>query len=743
MERWWQTPIVQLQINLADKLTMRCAMSRLCRSGLVLLCLLFASSGVNADELQADALFTQARSQIATAQYADALASLRKLQAQYPSFSKLASVQTRIAVLQEYRSSANDLPVFMQALDQREANQPAQAVETLDGFANSQTHSSLADDAFYVKAYIQIMDLYLFEEARISLAQMREKFPETAYADSADYLDAIALEQLGHTDQARLALRVLRDKHTAVSLPLGFRWPASGMLSRYWFERADRRLAILQQHGEQAATLRSKSTARNGSVLLDVESAGQHYSLILYPSPLVIDTVWTNEHLEKRSPPSLAVYSGVVSGVANSWARIVVNGQSVTGMISIDGQRSRLQADQLLGTMDYYKSSTRGSAQDSDTPDYLVPPLQKRGFQSRVAVVQSTTRLVPLSIVVDAAFDNYYGGQGLAQALDNLNMADGIYREHGVALTVDKMQSLTPENAAVVTDSTGTLESLLNSFRDYRLQQQTFFDDSVLVYLFTGQNTSDRTLGLAWIDTLCRVDGYDVGVTTPSSYADVLTAHEIGHSLGALHDSETACQADSGKIMWPRISSNTSPQFSSCSQEKVTAARIKHCLLDAIDLRISANIVGKELSLTITNTDKVMSATARVLIEAVDANIEWPAACVVLSPGSAECVLADLPPSTTHTIELIAVNGATGIVTAQATLQSIHDYEPINNAVSVELATGLVTQSMPFSEPITTVDPPAQSTGGSGSLQLLTLWVLLMSICVRLFTTSCLERRGE
>ena len=712
-------------------------MFRLIVAGLVVLWLVVASSAAHADESQANARFDEARSYIAAAQYADALSALRKLQSQYPSFSKLASVQTRIAVLQEYRNAANSLPVFMQALEQRESQQSELAVVTLDSITQSNTESSLDDDALYFKAYVQIMDLYRFEDARLSLAQLREQFPDTAYTDSADYLDAIALEQLGHTDQARLALRVLRDKHTAVSLPLGFRWPAGGMLSRYWFERADRRLAILQQHGEQATTLRSKSTAQNGSVLLDVESAGQRYSLILYPSPLVIDTDWANELLDERSPPSLAVYSGVVSGVANSWARVVVNGQSVTGMISIDGQRSRLQPDQLLGTMDYYKSSTRDSISDQNSPDYLIPPLQKQGFQSRVAQVQSTTRLVPLSVVVDSAFDNYYGGQGIAQALDNLNMADGIYREHGIALTVDKMQSLSSENPAVVTDSSGTLESLLNSFRDYRLQQQTFFDNSVLVYLFTGQNTTDRTLGLAWIDTLCRVDGYDVGVTTPSTYADVLTAHEIGHSLGALHDSETACVADSGKIMWPRISSNTHAQFSDCSQEKVAVARNRQCLLDAIDLRLSASILDSQLTLTVTNSDAYMPATGRVLIESIDADIQWPPGCIVLSPDSAECVIADLSPSSAQTIELTAVNGSSGIVTAQAILQNTHDYEPSNNAVSIELSNGLVTQSMPFSEPVITVSPSAQPSGGSGGLHWLSLSLLLLSRLVRWPKMTC------
>ena len=494
----------------------------------------------NAAEGFAAAKYLEAQSQIADARYADALATLRGLQIRYPAYSKITTVQSRIAVLHEYREAASVMPVFMQALDQRDNQQSAQAIDTLSGLLALPDDAPLADDALYLKAYIEIMDLYRFEEARTSIEQLRTRFPDTAYVDSAAYLDAIALEQSGYTDQARLALRVLRERHTALSLPFGFRWPASSVMSRYWFERADQRLVILRQHSDNASKLRSKQRSGNGSVVVDVVAEGRPYSLTLQPRPVIKKVQWTDENLDVRTPPALAVYSGVVTDEPDSWARVVIDGESVSGMISINGQRSVLQPDQMIGTMNYYKSGTRRSSEpDTDQSDYLTAPPRHQTNQTRMAEQQSSTRLVSLSVVVDAAFDNYYGGQGLAQALNNINMADGIYREQGLALAIDKVQSLSADGSPVVTDDTGTLESLLKSFRDYRLQQQTLYNNSVLVYLFTGADTVDRTLGLAWIDTLCRLDGYDVGVTTPSSDADVLTAHELGHSFGALHDSET------------------------------------------------------------------------------------------------------------------------------------------------------------------------------------------------------------
>lgn len=707
------------------------------------LCGFVAANTVDNDtaEGNAAAKYLEAQSQIADARYADALATLRSLQREYPAYSNITTVQTRIAVLTEHREAAGFMPVFMLALDQRDMQRYAQAIDTLSSLSNSPDNHPLTDDALYLKAYLEIMDMYRFDDARASIEQLLQRIPDTAYADSATYLDAIALEQSGHTDQARLALRLLRERHTALSLPFGFRWPASGVMSRYWFERADRRLAILHQHSDVATRLRGERRASNGSVVIDVEAGGQRYSLTLLPSPVIKEVQWTDEKLDERAPPALAVYSGVVTDEPDSWARVVIDGLSVSGMISVNGQRSRLQPDQMIGTMNYYKAGTRDiGANDADQPDYLTAPIEGETIQTRMAELHSATRLVSMSIVVDAAFDDYYGGQGMAQALNNINMADGIYREQGLALSIDKVQSLSGDNPPVVTDERGTLESLLESFRDYRMQQSVLYNKSALVYLFTGAETADRTLGLAWIDTLCRLDGYDVGLTTPSSYANVLTAHEIGHSFGALHDSETACQADSGKIMWPRISANTQAEFSSCSIEKVALARASQCLGNAVDVQMSASIEEDIVTLNVRNSDTLIPVTADVNIDAVGVDIQWPSTCVEQTPGSASCVLANLGATSSYEIKLVVIDsGSDGLINAQAEAD-IHDPEPVNNAVSIDLSTGLIAQSTAMFDPISPSTPTLQRSGGSGSVPAITLLLILLAVVERLHLRRCCSR---
>ena len=219
-----------------------------------------AASVDQARETSAEMQYQSALLSIETENYTEALKLLRRLQVRYPAYSRMAAVQTRIAVLQEARDAGEALSMFLNALDLRDAGKTSEAMKALDWIASEHPVSVLADDALYVTAYLLVMDRYDYAMARIVLAELRTRFPDSAYRDSADYLDAIALEQLGETDRAKQALIQLRDRHTALSLPLNFRWPVGSVLSRYWFDRADRRLAIVEKRMQSASNMTSRDS---------------------------------------------------------------------------------------------------------------------------------------------------------------------------------------------------------------------------------------------------------------------------------------------------------------------------------------------------------------------------------------------------------------------------------------------------------------------------------------------------
>ncbi len=704
----------------------------------------------------ADVLYEDALASIASQEYPKALASLRRLQKQYPRFRKLAAVQTRIAVLQESADDEASLPVFLNALALRDEGRIVEALAELQVIAQAYPASALTDDALYISAYLLVMDRYDFAAARKALITLQQRFPESAYTDSAQYLDAIAMEQLGDTEGARQSLTDLRERHTALSLPLDFRWPVGSVLSRYWFDRADRRLAIVEQRIASASTVDSRQQTTDGALKLSVNVDGVDMQLLLEPSPLTRATQWLDAGLSEQLPPSIGVFDGTVEGVADSWVRAVLRDGSLTGVVNINGVQQRLTPANLMGTLDYYQPRSRKPASlgghHSDLADsvqgldaLIAPPGPVAAPTGRSRSVRTDVRAVPISIVVDSQYDRYYAGAGLANALNNLNIADGVYRQFGLALTLDEALQF-DDNADPLRSAAVSLETILRSFRDYRLRYRTLFEQSALSYLFTGNPKTDVTLGLAWIDTACRVDGYDVGVTTPTSFGDVLLTHELGHSFGAQHDSDTQCSDNNQAIMWPNISERTKTDFSSCSQQSVLGARAKSCLKNSIDLGLYASSSGTTVSFSVANPDSALTLDAQLIVEtSVPGQLQWPADCQVQTPTSANCYVRALAPGRTRIIDLPVSadhQNSDAPVTAQIVPVGVMELQQTNNLATVSLVAGGTSgQSLPVTvapaqsgqqfsaQPGNT--PAAGAASSSGSISTFIVWLLMMSAVAR------------
>lgn len=673
---------------------------------LLLCCAIVSVAGAN-DTTRTDFKLTPASTHYENAlqlvesrSYDDALALLRRIQAYYPGFENISAVQTRIAALQEADGAGNVLSHYLSALDKRDAGDVDGALSSIDFILAEYQDSSLHDDALYLKAYVQIMDRYDFDAARRTLALLEQTHPESSYQDSANYLNAIALEQLGQTADAKLELEALRNRHTAIKLPFGNSWPSGNVLSRYWYDRADRRIDIINQRTANASQVRSKQTVDTGAWIIKVNVDGVDLDLALTPSPLTLETAWVDGSLQDRLPPSAGVFVGSVIGDPDSWVRAVIEENNITGIANAFGQSYTMQPGTLIGTLDYYqpRSAKTRSASSPDsvstevelTRDALRVPPQLGA--ARQATKYSDLRVVPVSIVVDAEFDRYHGGSGLVVALNQLNVADGIYRQFGIALAVDEVQVFNDYDANGMLSGPATLEAYLNSFRLYRLDHRTFFNDSVLTYLFTGKQRTDSTLGLAWIDTLCRTDGYDVGITTPSAIGDLLLTHELGHSLGSQHDSDTTCNQDTSKIMWPHISSSTQIQFSGCSQMSLSGARAKACLVDAVDVALMVDDGAAGITFVASNLDSEITVDASLIVETSTAGlVNYPAGCNAVSPTSAQCAISALEAGERRTLSF-QVNDSNvtsnSFVTGQLTPVATKDFETSNNVASYDIQKG-------------------------------------------------------
>lgn len=647
------------------------------------------------DDDIAEIEYTLAQSQIAEAKYREALQTLRLLIRDHPGSEWVAPSRTRISVLAEAADSDAAIRHYLKALDLRDAGDSFLSIEHLRHLVIEFPSSTLVDDALYLMAYIHVLDRYDFQAATELLLVLENLHADSAYADAAEYLNAIALEQMGKTAEARTALLFLRDKHTALSLPFGYRWPKGNVMSRYWYERATDRLRILDETQLAASVIRARNLTSDGVLELAIHVEGMDLDLLLTPSPLTRTTAWRDGDLSDTAPPMVAVYSGVVKNRDQSWARVVLGPDTLGGIVKVDGQSYRLQPDHLMGTLDYYQPLNRaGTAIKSADGslslegDALVPPPENLSTTKTNLRASTGLRVVPLSIVIDSQFDRYHNGAGLAVALNYLNIADGFYRQFGMALSLDETVVLHESEDPMDLGPT-RLETVLRTFRDYRMNYSTLFSDSALVYLFSGNPRTDATIGLAWIDTACRTDGYDVGVATPSGFGDVLVAHELGHSLGSPHDTDTQCQNDTGYLMWPNISSRTAIQLSSCSASSVAGTRAKSCLKNAVDLTLSANTDGNTVAFTLNNPETAVAVDASVVLETNTANVlHWPAECTVEAPTRATCVVLDVP-AAGEAVLAVSVNAEnvadSSTVNATATALEIFDPTLANNTISTHL----------------------------------------------------------
>ncbi|CAG0878795.1 unnamed protein product [Cyprideis torosa] len=325
---------------------------------------------------------------------------------------------------------------------------------------------------------------------------------------------------------------------------------------------------------------------------IQLSLAGRDYIIKLWPSHI-------DDKLENLKGSH---FKGSVIGDSQSWARLSYIDNHLTGyvkafgeLLEIDTLGGTADAKQIARKVDLSELKNRTSGLDrvlrapprpSDKPQALsVPPVTHREYKYK-----GVTRIMRLSIVVDSRFNRHYKGEGLEKAVSTINAVDGLFQDQfGLAVQLDSALLLTEANDPFL-NYNGNIEQVLRAFRNYSLQHESLSDNQTAVHLFSGANDIDNIIGLSWIDTACRQDGYNASVSTLFSEQTLLAAHELAHNLGAVHDDDQSCTIEYNKIMWPNISAATNNRFSNCSKAAVIPKLNASCNLDNIDIGISLDL---------------------------------------------------------------------------------------------------------------------------------------------------------
>ena len=324
--------------------------------------------------------------------------------------------------------------------------------------------------------------------------------------------------------------------------------------------------AYPQQRVEQFTLQASgEINGRQGWLLtLDLADQDAEIQLLLHRSPLQSDfAVYGVDAV-----PAIDNYAGKLSGRDDSWVRITISGQRLYGLIDTGHSRYEI-ASEITPQINYKRFSTDRS---------LIRQTQSHRLHvvNALSPGKEFSRVLPVAIVVDHLFDRAYNGHGVEYAISVINGVDGIFRQElGLAV---KLELAMYADGEPFSDLPGASPSQLNSFRSFRRQTPELQSDIALVHLFSGSELPPfdyAGVGYAYIGTACTTNGFDISVSSPYYLGAELTAHEIGHNLGAIHDEDTdSCQNDKSHLMYSVIGGATA--LSTCSVDRIAASLQKN-----------------------------------------------------------------------------------------------------------------------------------------------------------------------
>lgn len=676
----------------------------------------------------ADTLLSQAIAYENSGDYANAAESYRNYLLQpAPKSAARRHARLKLPVLQEAAKygAGPEMQQYLAAMNTRAAGDAKQADAILAELIENYAGSSLSDDASYLRAYIALMDHYDYQRASELLQDLRATYPDSRYIDTALFAEAISFEQTGNGESAIARLETLRDRHTGISVA-GLSWAKDQYLSRLWFERSTNRIEYLQQRADIATRIVSMTPHGKDGYQWRAELIvnQQNMTLLLNDSAALKNMVIKNASAKTNHGNSNRVnaFSGIVMGQPESWARITIDNQNVRGMISVYGENHELLPATTGGSLSDFHTLLLGDADGNianELDKTLVTPKSKDNLDNyfrtikEAGVVELTpgkvTQVAMIGVVIDSKYNDYYSGRGAEEALSILNTTDGIFREQfGIALMVNTVVVIDSRDNDPMNLGSVTMETMMRNFKDYRLMSHDLGSDIGMATLFSGNKNNDSALGLAWIGSACRTDGFDVSVVTPYKMPSLLSTHEIGHTMGAPHDSDTTCSSQSSHIMWPFLSSASGRTFSTCSKDSVAETMSNNnCHVDAMDLSLALeNIDSNKLHLSVTNQD-YSRATPDALLTLSGPGVGTataPGGCSQIDNDKLQCVLGTLTPMQTSEFNFDFQNTLSDTAQVIATVEGsgFIDATTMNNSFKTDIYGNLSPYAGPInSDPIT------------------------------------------
>jgi hypothetical protein len=229
-------------------------------------------------------------------------------------------------------------------------------------------------------------------------------------------------------------------------------------------------------------------------------------------------------------------------------------------------------------------------------------------------------RVVTLSTDADPEWYARYGENSNVEIAATINAAEALYeRQLGIRFSIVRQHVYTVSSPYVDTNSSKLLASFARNPENpanMGFSPTTFDDDVDLKHLFSGKDLDGTTIGLSYVGAVCWLSSSAYGLTqNVNRDLNMRTfAHEVGHSLGASHDT-----SDPNSIMYPSLGLQNYFSQSSVDQINKQLATIGKCVSEQM---LAPNLATATISLqrklskdrkTLTFSGILISASSRPL----------------------------------------------------------------------------------------------------------------------------------